>query len=95
MKDYYDGTTKLKIEMKSCSQWSTMRESCLNSKVCGWCWTTKSCIPGNDKGPLAPCLRGRFEFGSPRNTWNPLSTDNVNISRQNINGAQLTTITPK
>lgn len=67
----------------------------MNSKVCGWCWSTQSCIPGNDKGPSAPCLRGRYEFGSPKETWNPLNTDNVNIVRQNINGAQLTTITPK
>ena len=95
VKNYYDGTTKLKIEVTSCHQWSTMQESCLNSKVCGWCWATKSCIPGNGSGPLAPCMRGRFEFGAPKNTWNPHNTDKVKITRQNIQGAQLTTITPQ
>lgn len=95
VKDYYDGTTKLKIQVTSCNQWSTIKESCLNSKVCGWCWNTSSCIPGNAAGPLAPCLRGRFEFRSPSDSFNPLNTDNVKITRQNVQGAQLTTITPK
>jgi len=65
----------------------------LNQKSCGWCWSSNNCIPGNNLGPLAPCLRGRYEFTSPQATFNPLETNNVNISRQNIGGAQLTTIT--
>ena len=68
-------------------------ESCLHSKVCGWCWNTKSCIPGNEKRPLAPCLGGRHAFGILKDTFNPLNNDNVKITRQNVQGAQLTTIT--
>jgi len=85
----------LKIETVNCNQWTTLKETCLNQKSCGWCWATNSCIPGNDKGPLAPCLRGRYEYSSPQDTWNPLDTNDINISRMNVAGAQLTTITPK
>ena len=61
-KDYYDGT-KTKLNMKSCSQYNANKNTCLKSNSCGWCSSTKSCIPGNAKGPLASCLKGRFEFG--------------------------------
>ena len=59
---------------------------------CGWCASSKQCIPGNNLGPLAPCLRGSFKFTAPNSVWNPLSTNNVKILRNNVGGAQLTTI---
>lgn len=46
-------------------------------------------------GPTAPCLRGTFIFSSPSNDWNPLTNQNVDVTRSNVQGAQLTTITPK
>jgi len=63
----------------------------MKSGNCGWCASSNACIPGNNLGPLAPCLRGKFQFTSPNSDWNPLSTENVNLSRANVNGAQLST----
>jgi hypothetical protein len=93
--DYYDGTLKFKTRTVTCNQWTTQKEACQSQKSCGWCWSSLNCIPGNNLGPLAPCLRGKYEYTAPEANWNPLESNNVNISRQNIGGAQLTTITPK
>ena len=92
--DYYDGTMKFSSVTVSCNQWTTQREVCLNQKSCGWCGSSNSCIPGNNLGPLAPCLRGRYTFSEPSANWNPFDTKNVSISRRNVGGAQLTTIAP-
>jgi len=62
---------------------------------CGWCGSSNQCISGNTMGPTAPCLRGTFIFSSPSNDWNPLTNQNVDVTRSNVQGAQLTTITPK
>jgi hypothetical protein len=83
---------KFKSSTVVCNQWTTQKEVCLGQKACGWCWSSNNCIPGNNLGPLAPCLRGRFEYTSPAENWNPLETNNVSVSRQAIGGAQLTTI---
>jgi len=64
----------------------------MKSGSCGWCASSNNCIPGNNLGPLAPCLRGQFQFTSPNSEWNPLTSPRVNISRANVNGAQLTTV---
>jgi len=63
----------------------------MKSGNCGWCASSGNCIPGNNMGPLAPCIRGQFQFTSPNSDWNPLATENVNLSRANVNGAQLST----
>jgi len=67
----------------------------MKSGGCGWCASSNSCIPGNNLGPLAPCMRGQFKFTAPNSQWNPLNTENVSISRSNVNGAQLTTVVSK
>lgn len=90
--DYYDGTKGLKYTYTVCNNYTTKREVCMKSGSCGWCASSGSCIPGNNLGPLAPCLRGQFQFTSPNFDWNPLGTSNVNVSRANVNGAQLTTV---
>ena len=93
--DYYDGSLSFKTTTTNCNQWVTQKEVCLKQKSCGWCASSGSCIPGNNFGPLAPCLRGRFVFSAPHETFNPFETNNINIRRQNIGGVQLTTMTPK
>lgn len=95
MSDYYDGSMGFKTVTINCKQWTTQKEVCMAQKSCGWCASSNDCILGNNLGPLAPCLRGKFQFTEPQANWNPLETKEVNISKQNINGAQLTTITPK
>ncbi len=45
-------------------------------------------------GPLAPCLRGTYKFTSPQGNWNPLPTNDVQVNRANLGGAQLTTFVP-
>jgi len=67
----------------------------LHQGSCGWCGSSGSCIPGNNLGPLAPCLRGTYVFSSPDANWNPLQTNNVQVRRDNVGGAQLTTIIAK
>ncbi len=94
-KNYYDGTIKFKTTTVRCNQWTSQKEVCLKQRSCGWCASSFSCISGNNLGPLAPCLRGRFEYVAPKDTWNPLDTDNVDITRKQIGSAQLTTFTPK
>jgi hypothetical protein len=93
--EYYDGSLKLKTTTVYCNQWLTSKEACMNQKQCGWCASSNSCIPGNANGPNVPCLRGTYLYTQPNGFWNPLPTDNVNISRQEIGGAQLTTISPR
>jgi hypothetical protein len=94
VEDYYDGTRGLKITRMECTQYTTQPEICLHQGSCGWCGSTNSCIPGNNLGPLAPCLRGTYKFTAPSANWNPLDTNNVKVNRANIAGAQLTTIVP-
>jgi hypothetical protein len=92
--DYYDGTIGLKITRKECTQYTTQPQVCLHQGSCGWCGSSNSCIPGNNLGPLAPCLRGTYRFTAPTVDWNPLPTNDVSVNRANVAGAQLTTIVP-
>ena len=92
--DYYDGTTNFKTSTVKCNQWTIQKEVCLKQRSCGWCASSKSCISGTNLGPLTLC-RGRFEYTAPKDNWNPLNTDNVNITRRQVGPAQLTSFTPK
>jgi hypothetical protein len=62
---------------------------------CGWCGSSSACIPGNNLGPLAPCLRGTYKFTAPAGDWNTLNHENYSLNRMNIGGAQLTTVVSK
>jgi hypothetical protein len=93
--DYYDGSINYKTTTEKCNQWTDKKELCMKQTACGWCSSSNLCISGNNLGPLAPCLRGKFIYTSPKENFNPFTTDNVNVKRQSIGGAQLTTITPK
>lgn len=83
------------MTFSQCTQYATQQDVCLHAGSCGWCGSSGSCIPGNNLGPLAPCLRGTYKFADPRADWNPLNTNNVDVRRANIGGAQLTTIVAK
>ena len=62
---------------------------------CGWCASSNSCIAGNSLGPTAPCLRSSYMFTSPAQDWNPLDHDMIETKRENILGAQLSTVVSK
>ena len=82
----------MKHTYSTCTNYTTQPEVCMKAGGCGWCASSKQCIPGNNLGPLAPCIRGSFKFTAPNGDWNPLSTDKVKITRNNVGGAQLTTV---
>jgi len=80
----------------TCNQYTTQQDVCLHQGSCGWCGSNNSCIPGNNLGPLAPCLRGTYKFTSPQNDWNTLNNPQpYALNRMNIGGAQLTTVVSK
>ena len=83
----------MRITTISCNQWTSIPELCVKQSSCGWCGSNVSCIKGSNLGPQAPCNRGQFFFTAPDRNWNPLSHENVSISRKEILGAQLTTLT--
>lgn len=90
--DYYDGSRKLKITSTTCNQWTTLPQLCMKQSSCGWCGSTNTCIPGNNLGPLAPCLAGKFFFSAPDSNFNLLNHNNYSVSRKAVGGAQLTTL---
>jgi len=90
--DYYDGSRKLKITSTTCTQWTTLPELCMKQASCGWCASAKSCIAGNNLGPLAPCLAGKFFYSAPNSSFNLLNHDNYSMSRKAVGNAQLTSI---
>lgn len=92
--DYYDGKINYKTTTEKCNQWTNIKELCLTQTACGWCNSSNLCIAGNNLGPLAPCLKGKFMYSIPKENFNPFNTDHVNVKRQNIGGTQLTTISP-
>ena len=78
-----------------CQQYTTQPDVCKHQGSCGWCGSSSSCIPGNNLGPLAPCLRGTYSFTAPQSNWNPIPSNNVSVNRMNVGGAQLTTVITK
>jgi hypothetical protein len=65
----------------------------MKQSSCGWCGSTNTCIPGNNLGPLTPCLAGKFFFSAPDKNFSLLNHNNYSVSRRAIGGAQLTTLT--
>jgi hypothetical protein len=93
---YYNGETNFRTNVSTCQDYTISKKACLHNGSCGWCGGPNSCIPGNAHGPHAECLRGTYSFADPVMDWNPLSTNDVSVQRQEILGAQLTKfITPK
>lgn len=93
--DYYDGAKGIRHTMSVCQQYTTKPQACVAQGNCGWCMGSGSCINGNKTGPITEtdCMRGKYVFEAPNADWNPVTKfANSKLSRQNIMGAQLTTI---
>lgn len=90
--DYYDGTKGLKITVTECNQYTTQPQVCTGSGSCGWCGATKTCVSGNSTGPLAPCLRGSYNFSAPTLDWNPLNEKDVTLVSTPVANAILTRV---
>ncbi len=64
--DYYDGTTKLRVNAALSSCHTLDKSACLRKRECGWCGSSNSCITGNNLGPTSPCLSGTFLYVGPK-----------------------------
>lgn len=78
--DYYKGTLNLDINMNSCQLYFKDKEVCIKQPSCGWCGSSSSCIPGNNIGPFATCLKGSFVFKKDIELT-PNKNSNANSSR--------------
>ena len=79
-KFFYDGSSKLNVVEVNCDVMSLAPNDCVNNKFCGWCGDKNKCIPGNNRGPLSPCMRSTYLYSKPSGTWNPLRAGTVNIN---------------
>ena len=59
--DYYDGSINLNSVTIKCNIYGNQND-CLHQNKCGWCGETKSCILGNNLGPLQPCNKLSYVF---------------------------------
>jgi hypothetical protein len=94
--DYYDGQKGIRMSMSVCQQYTTKPQACVAQGNCGWCMGSGSCVDGTKKGPITEndCMKGKYVFDAPNKDWNPLiKIANTKLARNNIMGAQLTTIT--
>merc|ERR1712032_809139 len=85
--DYYDGAKNLNVIRIQCKVYANAAE-CLKQSSCGWCGSSNTCILGNNLGPLSPCVKSTFAFGSP--AFNP--TTRV-VNDMETGGVQLTAST--
>jgi hypothetical protein len=92
-KFYYNGSLNLSAVHVECNLYSTNPQGCTRNSGCGWCGDKSTCIPGNEEGPLAPCLRNTFLYTSPSTEWNPLKAGNINILAVDRKGQPLTSQT--
>lgn len=60
--EYYDGSKKLNLFKVLCSSLSKHEEACKSNINCGWCFSSNSCIQGNEQGAAEPCAQGHFMF---------------------------------
>ena len=89
MGDYYDGGVKLNTIKVDCKIYANPTD-CLHQSFCGWCGATKSCITGNNLGPMEPCVQGSWIFSPPQPNWQP----HLKKVDESVGGVQLT-IFPK
>jgi len=62
----------------------TEPNGCVSNPGCGWCGDKNSCIPGTNRGPLAPCLKNTYLYNSPGADWNPLKAGTINIDTKGL-----------
>ena len=85
--DYYDGSMKLNVIAVECSINNSV-SNCINISSCGWCKSNRTCIRGNNLGPLQPCKPEDFVFSAPYPNWNP----QTKIANSSIGGIDLTVV---
>jgi hypothetical protein len=61
---------------------------CVHHSNCGWCGASKSCVVGNNMGPLESCVKSSYIFAAPTTPWSP-STSVIN---ENVGGLTLTVV---
>jgi hypothetical protein len=73
---YYNGENNLNIKKINCKIYANQNE-CFHQSYCGWCGTSKTCISGNNKGPLEAC--GTVEADLATYLFNaPISSIHIN-----------------
>jgi hypothetical protein len=92
-KFYYNGALNLSAVHIQCNVYNTNPHGCTQNSGCGWCGEHNSCIPGSEKGPLAPCLRSTFLYTSPSTEWNPMKGGHINVLAVDKKGQSLTSQT--
>lgn len=85
--DYYNGDSKLNKIQIVCKIYANPTD-CVHQSSCGWCGASKSCIVGNNIGPLESCVKSSYIFASPAPNWTP----QTNVIHENVGGVALTII---
>jgi len=83
--DYYDGSKKLNIIRVNCNIYANPND-CVKKSSCGWCGSSKSCVLGNNLGPLQACNKSTYIFSAP------YPANQSRIINQNIGGLAMTVI---
>ena len=94
--EYYDGLNNLIVNrVNLCGEYTTQPEACKKKENCGWCQSSKSCIPGSSDGPLKPCQLGAFQFSAPSKDFNPFNKDQKVVTNKHVvDGKEIITIHP-
>ena len=85
--DYYDGSKNLNVVKVQCIVYANATD-CLKQSSCGWCGSTKSCILGNNLGPLQSCVKSSYIFSAPYPNWNP----QTRVVNDQVGGVGLTVV---
>ena len=75
---YYNGKDNLNVQKIECAKLSKSPTKCISDKLCGWCKSDNTCIPGTPEGPLTEC-KGIYSFSDPNVKITPLNASNINI----------------
>ena len=65
----------------------------MHNTNCGWCGSSSACISGNNRGPLANCLRSSYLYTAPSSDWNPLKAGTINVNAVDKKGESVLMIT--
>ena len=85
--DYYNGDEKLNLVKVNCKI-NANPTDCIHQSSCGWCGSYSSCILGNAKGPLEPCVKSTYIYSGGLSGSQP-----AKIINENVGNIQLTVAT--
>jgi hypothetical protein len=85
--NYYNGEAKLNKVQINCHIHANPTD-CIHQSSCGWCGASKSCIVGNNIGPMESCVKSSYIFGTP----NPNFNAQTRVINENVGGLTLTVI---